>query len=807
MKNQMIGGSAQGQALQPTTGSGLGQVDPSFASPDPDEGASGSGFDIGRIIAAVFRYKWLVLAIVVLGTIASVFATRFIKPAYMSSATVYIAPSGQSGSGPLRPDGVLRDASWPQLIRSFAVIDPVVREKRLYLWHPPEARGAFQHFDLAPRFQPGSYRLQVDASGQRYTLVMGKSIPVESGIIGDSIGRSVGFQWAPPPGSLAAGVDVPFNVTVPRNVSEGLASALQVRVMQNSALMFIGLQDSDAERAASILNAILDQFMAVADGLKRDQIANVTRDLSEQIRIADSAMRNAETTLETYRVNTITEPRLEQQAPLPAGLQQTQATVMTSFTAKRLELSNLEKDRRALEGLVRQGRQTGSVPVDAYNTIPAVRNAPDLMTVLSEVSRTEAELRGLRTRYTDEYGLIKKLVADLSELTSRTVPLYAERLIAQLREQEATLGAEIDRDARELRQIPIRTATEDRLARDAQSAVVLRQNLQARLQEARLAELTANADVRILDRAEIAGYPTSNTAPRIVMFGIVASLGIALALAIVLDRLDKRFRYPDQVSQGLGLTILGAIPVVRKSRGAVLSDAETAQIVEAFRSIRLNLAHSFVDGEPILLTITSPMAGDGKSLISSNLAMSFAQAGYETILIDGDTRRGELYRVFGGDRRPGLLDYLNGEATLEQVCRQTAAHPQLRLIPCGTRAARGPELLGSSAMVDLIKTLRSQYQVILIDSPPLGAGIDPFVLSTVTGNAILVLRAGETDRELAEAKIQLMDRLPTRLLGAVLNHIDIGKGSYKYYAYEYTTRGEDEVSSTPADQPISLPRG
>ena len=81
MKNQMIGGSAQGQALQPTTGSGLGQVDPSFASPDPDEGASGSGFDIGRIIAAVFRYKWLVLAIVALGTIARVFGTRFLKPA------------------------------------------------------------------------------------------------------------------------------------------------------------------------------------------------------------------------------------------------------------------------------------------------------------------------------------------------------------------------------------------------------------------------------------------------------------------------------------------------------------------------------------------------------------------------------------------------------------------------------------------------------------------------------------------------------------------------------------------------------
>ncbi len=807
MTNRIPGGSEPSRALQPTTHSALGSYDPNAAYVDaPEEAEEEGGLDIGRIVSAILRYKWLVLGIGIVGTAASVFATRFIKPTYSASATVYVTQGGQTGSGPIRADGVIRDNSWPQLVRSFAVIDPVVRTHRLYLWHPPADSIPFRGFDLAPRFQPGDYRIQVDATGQKYTLLRGKSVPIEHGAIGDSVGRSLGFRWVPAPGSITPETEVPFTVSVPRDVSAGLAAGLGVRVAQASALMVISLQDSNAERAALVVNAIVDQFLRVADGLKRDQLAAVTQDLTDQIRIADSAMRGAETALESYRVTTITQPRFEQQAPLPSGLQQTQPTVMSNYMAKRLELSNLEKDRLAIERLVRQGRETGAVPVDAYHTIPAVRAAPDLVTVLAEVSRTEVELRSLRNRYTDEYGGIKKLVADLGELTSRTIPLYAERLIGQLRTQEATLKAEIDSDSRELRQIPIRTHTEDRLARDAQSAVTLRQNLQNRLQEARLAELTATPDVRILDRAEIPGYPSSNTAPRIVLFGVAASLGLALALAILLDRIDKRFRYPDQVSQGLGLTILGAVPVIRKSRGAILTDAETAPIVEAFRSVRMNLAHSFNDGDPIMLTITSPMAGDGKSLISSNLAMSFAEAGYQTVLIDGDTRRGELYRVFGGDRRPGLLDHLDGDATIEQICRQTAAHPKLTLIPCGTRAARGPELLGSAAMTDLIRTLQSRYQVVLIDSPPLGAGIDPFVLSTVTGNVIIVLRAGETDRELAEAKIRLMDRLPTRVLGAVLNHIDVGKGSYKYYAYEYTTRKENEESTKPADRPVALPR-
>ena len=97
----------------------------------------------------------------------------------------------------------------------------------------------------------------------------------------------------------------------------------------------------------------------------------------------------------------------------------------------------------------------------------------------------------------------------------------------------------------------------------------------------------------------------------------------------------------------------------------------------------------------------------------------------------------------------------------------------------------------------------------IIDSPPFGAGVDPFVLGTMTGNVVVVLRAGETDRRLAEAKLQMLDRLPTRVLGAVLNHIDVEGGTYKYYAYEYygsEDSGAEEAPAPPAEI-AELPRG
>jgi Mrp family chromosome partitioning ATPase len=161
------------------------------------------------------------------------------------------------------------------------------------------------------------------------------------------------------------------------------------------------------------------------------------------------------------------------------------------------------------------------------------------------------------------------------------------------------------------------------------------------------------------------------------------------------------------------------------------------------------------------------------------------------VLVDGDIRRGELHRSFGVDRKPGLLDCLSGTASIEQVLR-SGGHPNLTMIPCGTRFERGPEMLGSEAMVKLMTALQRRYDCVIVDSPPLGAGVDPFVLSTLTKNVLLVLRAGETDREFALAKLRLFDRLPVEVLGAVLNDIR-AEGAYRHYAYVYGYTA-DEIS-------------
>ena len=126
---------------------------------------------------------------------------------------------------------------------------------------------------------------------------------------------------------------------------------------------------------------------------------------------------------------------------------------------------------------------------------------------------------------------------------------------------------------------------------------------------------------------------------------------------------------------------------------------------------------------------------------------------------------------------------------------RSGGHPNLTVVPCGTRFERGPEMLGSEAMLRLIENLKRRFDCVIVDSPPLGAGVDPFVLSTLTRNVLLVLRAGETDREYAGAKLRLFDRLPVQVLGAVLNDIR-AEGAYRHYAYVYGYTA-DEIASTP----------
>jgi len=755
--------------------------------------------DLRRYWSAVLRYRWGIVLLTILGLAGGFGATKLLKPKYLAQGTIWIEVGDQRGGagidrGPIRSSELLDAEAWIELLKSYVVLDDVVRHLRLFLKPAAAADSvALSSFSLADRFRPGEYRLAVDDSGKTFTLSAPGGMVLQRGAVGDSVGRAFGFLWVLPSVASLQGRTMTFTVLTPRDAAHRLADDLLVQMQQDAKFLKLSLQGTDGAQTANIVNAVMGRFVEVAADLKRAKLIELTNVLDAQLRASEQNLRNAETSLETFRVQTITLPS-ERSTPVIPGLETTRDPVFSNYFNMKIEL---EQDRRDAEAIQRvlSAPPDSELPLAGLEGVGAVQHSAELSDALKELTTKQADLRALRYRYTDASPTVQRRASEIDTLEHLTIPKLAQGVLDALGDRDRVLQSRIDGAGGELREIPARAIEEARLRRQVAIDENLYTTLQQRYQEARLADASSIPDVRVLDAAVTPESPIKDTAARVILLGLVGGLAVGVVGAVALDRFDSRLHYPDQVTRELGLPILGALPHVRAG-GNGKKAADTAQVIEALRGIRLNLVHAYGSAGPLMLTISSPGSGDGKSFLSSNLALAFGDGGYRTLLIDGDVRRGTLHRLLGGSRKPGLTDYLAGTASRESIVQPTG-YPSVSFIASGTRQHTSPELLGSPALAELLSAMRPTYNVILVDSPPLGAGVDPFVLGAATRNMILVLRTGATDKQMARAKLEVLERLPIRLLGAVLNDVpEIGM-YYRYYSYlsGYATEDEQQFAA------------
>jgi len=746
---------------------------------------SEGGLDWRRVAQVVARFKWLVLGITLAGGAAGFAATRVMKPMYVTQVTVFIDqpdPRGNDRGGPIRSGQVLDPQSWIDLLRSYAVLDHVARDQRLYLQVPKGPDPALRALNVADQYRPGDYRLTTDAA-HGYALAKLDGGVLERGTVGDSIGRSLGFLWAPTADSLPPNHSVEFRMQTAREAALHLNDGLDAHMDYNGNFLKIELRGAYPVRMAAILNAVAERYVEVAAELKRSRLTELTGIIGDQVRTAEENLRTAESDLEGFRRRTITLPP----DAVGVGGESSRDPVLGDFFEQQVERQQVARDRDALARVLAQPSDSGLAA--ALEVIGAVQHSSELKDALQELTTKQAELRSLRNHYTEAYPPLARKAAELAMLEQQTIPTLVRSLIDVLGTRQAELDRRIGSASETLRRIPARAVEEARLRRSVSIADNLYTTLQQNYEGARLAEASSIPDIRIFDRAVVPLQPVKNTAPRLLLLGFLGGLGIAVAGVVLLDRFDPRVRYPEQVSHDLGLPILGAVPHLKSRTGRQLTREQRVQLVEAMRGVCLGLSYTYGAAGPVVVTLSSPGPGDGKSFITANLAVTFADAGRRTLLVDGDLRRGSQHRLLGVDRRPGLTDVLRGDIPLEAAVRATS-YDGLTLIPCGVRTSDAPELLGTAKMTELLARFRGDYDVILVDSPPLGAGIDPFVLSTLTGNLLLVLRTGVSHREVMAAKLEVLRRLPVRLLGAVLNDVPPG-AAYQYYSY-YTPGYEAE---------------
>jgi capsular exopolysaccharide synthesis family protein len=738
-----------------------------------------------RPLAAVRRYKWLLLCVMILSITGGVVATKLVRPEYEASATIWIASETPLAdkTGPVRTRQLLSSGAWVELLKSYRISDAVVKKLSLYI--QPKSPGDsiyLNDISVGEKFVPGLYTLAVQKRATRWKLSLEETPVSDSGAVGDSIGRPMGIRWKPSAARLAklAGHEMKFTIATPRETSVELMKRLSPKLQLGSNFLWLKLTDQNPTLAARTLNTWVTEYVAVAGDLKRKNMVEFSKILEGQLQFAETSLHDAESTLETFRVHTITLPT-EGGTPVAPGLEMTRDPAMRSFFDKKIEYENLKHDREALERALAAGA-AGTGQYEAILLIPSVVTSPasrELQSSFDNLYKQQAELAAKRQQFTDNFVEVKELIASVNTTKNKTIPAQANALLLELREKERDFETRISGQSSDLQAIPARTIEEMRLRRQVAVAEGLYTTLKSRFAEAKLGEESASPDVNILDSAVAPLLPTANTAPRIMTVAVVAGLAAAIGLAILLDGLDKRIRYPEQASKDLGLTISGTVPQLPKGGVDQQRPEQISQLVESFRTLRMNVMNS--SHGQVLLAVSSPSPGDGKSFIASNLAMSFADAGFKTLLIDADTRRGALHDLFGMTRSAGLTDYLAGEATQSAILHPTGQE-NLTLIPTGAPRRRSPELLTSPQLTKLVSELRTKFDVVIFDTPPLAAGIDAYAVASAAGHLLVVLRIGQTERRMAAAKLLLVDRLPITVVGTVLNAAPTS-GEYEYYGY------------------------
>jgi capsular exopolysaccharide synthesis family protein len=339
-------------------------------------------------------------------------------------------------------------------------------------------------------------------------------------------------------------------------------------------------------------------------------------------------------------------------------------------------------------------------------------------------------------------------------------------------------------------------------------------------EKAQIKKATETAGMKVIDPPRLPAAPLPKRTKILVVMGALVGLLLGVGAAYALEYFDNSIRKPDDITKTLGLTVLGSIPQIRvsdNSRPSVASSmfkggsddagdttgisakvithlAPKDPISEAYRTLRTNLQFARLDHPLRSLLISSSGPKEGKSLTVVNLATAFAQMGEKTIVVDADMRRPVQHNLTGLEREPGLSDVLTGTLPLDRAIQETEVE-NLYLLPGGPSVANPAELLASSKMSDVVDHLSEQFAMVILDTPPVVAVTDAAVLSSKVSGTVLVCRWGVTDRSLAMHAADLLRKVNARVVGVVLNNIDVYHryGSYgHYYHYYYASEREGE---------------
>jgi capsular exopolysaccharide synthesis family protein len=475
----------------------------------------------------------------------------------------------------------------------------------------------------------------------------------------------------------------------------------------------------------------------------------------------------------------------------------------TSILSSRLlqlntEYTNAQADR------VRKEAESPSAAGDSIESALAAAHSESLRKALDHLNELQEKFAQVRAQFGVNHPEYRKSETQLAEAqrlldnTRRNVVEQARVSERQAINREEMLRSAVTESKAEFDKLNARSFEYQQLKREAVADKNLYEEVVRRFMEAGINASFQNSSIRLADAAR---PPIKAVFPDITLNSLLALLFssiFAIGAALLHDVLDNTVRDADDVSRSVNVPVLGNLPQVKnwsKQLSAVITNGGTlpapgmeeraiSGFSESIRTLRNNILLADFDRRLRMILVTSPSPAEGKSTIAAHLAIAHAEQGKKTLLIDADLRRPSVHRKFGFTANAGLSSVLLGEVEWPQVLVKTDSVPDLDILPAGPPSRRASELLGPG-ISDLLNEVASEYDMIIVDGPPLLGFAESLQMSTCVDGVLVAACAGETNRKAIRTVVSTLDRLHVNILGLVLNEVKGDSRDGYYYHGHY----------------------
>jgi polysaccharide biosynthesis transport protein len=571
------------------------------------------------------------------------------------------------------------------------------------------------------------------------------------------------------------------------DIVRAVADDITIVPIRLTRLVDIKVEHPDKKKAADIANTLVDQFIRSNQDRKIVASRDVFDRLKTEAATEEHNLAMAEKDLHEYAKKHNQVSFDEKENIILQALKQFQA----EYARAQSEAAAAQETVFLADEVISSGAPISS--------IPQVANNPAMLALQRELAVLEAEFAELKKRYKKKYPLYERAEEKIASLKA-SIDQQAQMTVAALRNHAQTTKAteirlkqlvdKYNQDQLYVEQLRIDHGV---LRRKAQSVDVLYQAVLSRMKESDLTTRNKLNNLQIIDRAAV---PIKPIKPRVVLtifLGVIGGLGIAVGLAFFVNYLDDSIKSQDDVETCLRLPFLGYVPNI-KANSVVERDLQAhlhpqSNAAEGFRTVRASISLTHKPDKFRILSVTSTIPSEGKSLVASNLAIVLAQTGLKTLLVDADLRRPSVHKAFQLHSPQGLSSYLTQEVDDPDLITHKTEVPNLHVVCCGSVPSTPSELIGSKRMMDLLLIIRERYDRIILDSPPISAVSDPLIIGAMSDGVVFVTKFNKIRREHARKSIQRLQDAGIYVVGAVLNDIDFeGKDSYYYSYYYYQNR-------------------